>query len=221
VSQDILEELGAQIILGNTYHLYLPAGSRDGAKILGGLHGFIMFVAAGHSYRLGRVPGLQSQRTAQSQRRGCHVSLPTWDGSSHFFQPGGARWRRRSAWAPTSSWAFDECTELSGGWGRGRGSRLEFDGEVGGPAARNILKSTRMKSRGPAMLMWGQPPPGCPVEQSSTVNCLPAAHEVGQAAELRSAGQPGAAVPTYSVPTQKLIRNRPGRDGPGSAQGIC
>ena len=32
ISQDILEELGVQILLGNTYHLYLRPGSRAGAE---------------------------------------------------------------------------------------------------------------------------------------------------------------------------------------------
>ena len=32
VPQDILEELGAQIILGNTYHLYLAAGRQHRAQ---------------------------------------------------------------------------------------------------------------------------------------------------------------------------------------------
>src|SRR5579864_9209378 len=40
VSQDILEDLGAQIILGNTYHLYLRPGV-DTVRRMGGLHGFM------------------------------------------------------------------------------------------------------------------------------------------------------------------------------------
>src|SRR5205807_8022063 len=40
VSQDILEELGVQILLGNTYHLYLRPGI-DQIRSLGGLHRFM------------------------------------------------------------------------------------------------------------------------------------------------------------------------------------
>ena len=40
VPQDILEDLGAQIILGNTYHLYLRPGV-DTVRRMGGLHGFM------------------------------------------------------------------------------------------------------------------------------------------------------------------------------------
>ena len=38
--QEIVEELGAQIILGNTYHLYLRPGVETVRK-MGGLHGFM------------------------------------------------------------------------------------------------------------------------------------------------------------------------------------
>src|SRR5262249_1508203 len=40
VPQDTLEDLGAQIILGNTYHLYLRP-SVETVRKLGGLHGFM------------------------------------------------------------------------------------------------------------------------------------------------------------------------------------
>ena len=40
VPQDTLEELGAQIILGNTYHLYLRPGIET-VRQMGGLHGFM------------------------------------------------------------------------------------------------------------------------------------------------------------------------------------
>ncbi len=40
VPQDIVESLGAQIILGNTYHLYLRPG-HEAIRRMGGLHRFI------------------------------------------------------------------------------------------------------------------------------------------------------------------------------------
>src|SRR5262245_33549942 len=40
ISQDILEDLGAEIILSNTYHLYLRPGVEQIRK-LGGLHKFM------------------------------------------------------------------------------------------------------------------------------------------------------------------------------------
>src|SRR6202041_3324770 len=45
VSQDILEELGVQILLGNTYHLYLRPGV-DTVRKLGGLHRFMAWPRA-------------------------------------------------------------------------------------------------------------------------------------------------------------------------------
>src|SRR5712671_6783029 len=45
VPQDILEELGVQILLGNTYHLYLRPGVGTVRK-LGGLHGFMAWPRA-------------------------------------------------------------------------------------------------------------------------------------------------------------------------------
>ncbi len=40
VPQDLLEELGVQILLGNTYHLYLRPGVET-VRRMGGLHGFM------------------------------------------------------------------------------------------------------------------------------------------------------------------------------------
>ena len=40
VPQDTLEALGAEIILGNTYHLYLRPG-HEAIRRMGGLHKFI------------------------------------------------------------------------------------------------------------------------------------------------------------------------------------
>ena len=45
VSQDILEELGVQILLGNTYHLYLRPGVEQ-VRQLGGLHRFMAWPRA-------------------------------------------------------------------------------------------------------------------------------------------------------------------------------
>ena len=40
VPQDLLEEMGVQILLGNTYHLYLRPGVET-VRRMGGLHGFM------------------------------------------------------------------------------------------------------------------------------------------------------------------------------------
>src|SRR5882724_1781668 len=45
VPQDVLEDLGVDILLGNTYHLYLRPGIEQVRK-LGGLHGFMSWTRA-------------------------------------------------------------------------------------------------------------------------------------------------------------------------------
>src|ERR1041385_8815029 len=45
IPQDILEELGVQILLGNTYHLYLRPGIEQ-VRRLGGLHRFMSWPRA-------------------------------------------------------------------------------------------------------------------------------------------------------------------------------
>src|ERR1700745_700129 len=45
VPQDVLEELGVQILLGNTYHLYLRPGVEQ-IRNLGGLHRFMSWPRA-------------------------------------------------------------------------------------------------------------------------------------------------------------------------------
>jgi len=45
VPQDVLETVGAEIILGNTYHLYLRPG-HEAVRRMGGLHRFISWPRA-------------------------------------------------------------------------------------------------------------------------------------------------------------------------------
>ena len=45
LTQEMLEELGAEIILGNTYHLYLRPGHQT-IRALGGLHKFMSWPRA-------------------------------------------------------------------------------------------------------------------------------------------------------------------------------
>jgi queuine tRNA-ribosyltransferase len=45
VAQDVLESLGAEIILGNTYHLYLRPG-HEAIRRMGGLHRFMSWPRA-------------------------------------------------------------------------------------------------------------------------------------------------------------------------------
>ncbi len=68
-----LEAAGAQIVLGNTFHLYL----RPGLEVIeahGGLHR-LHALGASDSHRLGRLSGLEPEGHAPDQRAGCELSL--------------------------------------------------------------------------------------------------------------------------------------------------
>lgn len=107
VPQDIVESLGAQIILGNTYHLYLRPG-HESIRRMGGLHRFISWPRAMLTDSGGfQVFSLSSLRkvTDEGARFRSHL-----DGSSHFFTPEHSM-DVQIALGADISMAFDECTE--------------------------------------------------------------------------------------------------------------
>ena len=112
VPQGILEELGpdkqgAQIILGNTYHLYLRPGHQLIAG-LGGLHKFISWPRAMLTDSGGfQVFSLSKLRklTEEGVRFRSHL-----DGSSHMFSPEHSM-NVQIALGADICMAFDECTE--------------------------------------------------------------------------------------------------------------
>jgi queuine tRNA-ribosyltransferase len=84
VPQDILESLGAEIILGNTYHLYLRPG-HELIRGLGGLHKFISWPRAMLTDSGGfQVFSLAALRKVSDEGVRFRSHL---DGSSHFFTP--------------------------------------------------------------------------------------------------------------------------------------
>jgi len=108
VSQDILEELGAQIILGNTYHLYLRPGVETVRK-LGGLHRFMSWPRAILTDSGGfQVFSLNELRKVSEEGVTFRSHL---DGSSHFFSPESAMQAQIGLGADIIM-AFDECTEF-------------------------------------------------------------------------------------------------------------
>ena len=107
VPQDTLEALGAQIILGNTYHLYLRPG-HETIRGLGGLHRFISWPRAMLTDSGGfQVFSLSELRkvTDDGVRFRSHL-----DGSSHFFTPEHSV-DVQIALGADIAMAFDECTE--------------------------------------------------------------------------------------------------------------
>jgi queuine tRNA-ribosyltransferase len=107
VAQDVLETLGAQIILGNTYHLYLRPGHETIGR-MGGLHKFISWPRAMLTDSGGfQVFSLSQLRkvTDDGVRFRSHL-----DGSSHFFTPEHSM-DVQIALGADIAMAFDECTE--------------------------------------------------------------------------------------------------------------
>jgi len=107
VPQDILESLGAELILGNTYHLYLRPG-HEAIRRMGGLHRFISWPRALLTDSGGfQVFSLSQLRkvTAEGVRFRSHL-----DGSSHFFTPEHSM-DVQIALGADIAMAFDECTE--------------------------------------------------------------------------------------------------------------
>jgi queuine tRNA-ribosyltransferase len=108
VSQDILEELGVQILLGNTYHLYLRPGVEQVRK-LGGLHGFMAWPRAILTDSGGfQVFSLNELRKVSEEGVMFRSHL---NGSPHFFSPESAMAAQIGLGADIIM-AFDECTEF-------------------------------------------------------------------------------------------------------------
>ena len=107
VPQDVLEDLDAQIILGNTYHLYLRPGHEQIRK-LGGLHRFMswsrpMLTDSG-GFQVFSLSDLR-KLTGEGVTFRSHL-----DGSSHFFSPERSM-EIQIALGADIIMAFDECTE--------------------------------------------------------------------------------------------------------------
>jgi queuine tRNA-ribosyltransferase len=108
VPQDTLEELGAQIILGNTYHLALRPGV-DTVRHMGGLHGFMAWPRAILTDSGGfQVFSLNELRKVSEEGVTFRSHL---DGSSHFFSPESSMEAQIGLGADIIM-AFDECTEF-------------------------------------------------------------------------------------------------------------
>jgi queuine tRNA-ribosyltransferase len=107
VAQDTLESLGVEIILGNTYHLYLRPG-HEAIRRMGGLHRFMSWPRALLTDSGGfQVFSLNALRkvTDEGVRFRSHL-----DGSSHSFTPEHSI-DVQIALGADICMAFDECTE--------------------------------------------------------------------------------------------------------------
>jgi queuine tRNA-ribosyltransferase len=118
IPQHLLEELDAQIILGNTYHLYLRPG-HEVIRRMGGLHRFMSWPRAILTDSGGfQVFSLNELRkvTEEGVKFRSHL-----DGSSHFFSPEHSM-DVQIALGSDICMAFDECMEYPADYGRARRS---------------------------------------------------------------------------------------------------
>ncbi len=192
VPQDTLEELGAYIILGNTYHLYLRPGVETVRK-MGGLHGFMSWRRAILTDSGGfQVFSLSELRKLNEDGVTFRSHL---DGSSHFFSPESSMDAQIGLGADIIM-AFDECTEYPADQARTRAS-MEMTARW---AARSKKYFEEHKHEVPWKAASGKDHVG-----TAAIGCAGERQLAGEAAEHRSAGQPGAAVPTYSEQTQSLF----------------
>src|SRR5471032_335276 len=118
VSQDVLEQLNAEIILANTYHLYLRPG-HELIRRAGGLHRFMSWERPMLTDSGGfQVFSLASLRkvTADGVEFRSHL-----DGSKHFFSPEHSI-DVQIALGADIAMVFDECVETPASWERTRES---------------------------------------------------------------------------------------------------
>ena len=197
VSQDILEELGVQILLGNTYHLYLRPGVETVRK-LGGLHAFMAWPRAILTDSGGfQVFSLNELRKVSEEGVTFRSHL---DGSPHFFSPERAMEIQIGLGADIIM-AFDECTEFPADVTRARAS-MEM-------TARWAERSKKYFEEHKHEVPWassghvGTAAPGCPVERSSTGFCA-GSNPSGKESGLQLDRQPRA-VPTNPEHAQSLF----------------
>jgi queuine tRNA-ribosyltransferase len=179
VSQDLLEQLGVQILLSNTYHLYLRPGVET-IRQMGGLHRFMSWDRAILTDSGGfQVFSLNDLRKVSEEGVAFRSHL---DGSPHFLSPEKAMEIQIGLGADIVM-AFDECTEYPADLERARAS-MELTLRW---AARCKSYFEEHKHEVP----WGSRQPSAVSRQERQV--------------LRSAGRTNASAATRTEATQSLF----------------
>ncbi len=197
VSQDILEELGVQILLGNTYHLYLRPGVEQ-VRRMGGLHRFMAWPRAILTDSGGfQVFSLNELRKVTEEGVTFRSHL---DGSSHFFTPESSMEAQIGLGADIVM-AFDECTEHPADRERTRQS-MEL-------TLRWAQRSKKYFEQHKQEVPWttNQVGPDAPVRAGKRKLARGEECKIDQTktAELRSAGQVGTPAPPWFGATQDLF----------------
>jgi queuine tRNA-ribosyltransferase len=216
VSQEILEELGVEILLGNTYHLYLRPGIEQ-VRRLGGLHRFMSWDRAILTDSGGfQVFSLSELRKLTEEGVTFRSHL---DGSTQFLSPEAATEAQIGLGADIIM-TFDECTEYPA-----EPSRVRSSMEL---TLRWAERSKKYFEEHKHEVPWsrghvGTAAPSCPGahrrrDASTTETELRSAGRARRPAPTwdgmtqsagktpaSSAGQPRAAAPTHSDRTQALF----------------
>jgi queuine tRNA-ribosyltransferase len=199
VSQDLLEQLDVQILLGNTYHLYLRPGINQIRK-LGGLHRFMSWPRAILTDSGGfQVFSLSDLRKVTEEGVTFRSHL---DGSSHFLSPETATEAQIGLGADIIM-AFDECTEYPADPARNRNS-MEM-------TLRWAQRSKKYFEDHKKEVPWNSLQPSAIGHQERQIHVGPGVDaRAGEdsspsKAEQSSSGQPRAAVPTKPGQTQALF----------------
>jgi queuine tRNA-ribosyltransferase len=189
VPQETLEELTAQIILGNTYHLYLRPGVSTVRK-LGGLHRFMAWPRAILTDSGGfQVFSLNALRKVSEEGVTFRSHL---DGSPHFFSPESAMEAQIGLGADIIM-AFDECTEHPADQARTRAS-MEL-------TLRWAARSKKYFEENKHEVPWADDG-----HAGTDAFVRPGfAGVAGPAVEPRSVGRTNPSVPTYAGQTQSLF----------------
>jgi queuine tRNA-ribosyltransferase len=205
VPQDLLEELGVQILLGNTYHLYLRPGVEQ-IRRLGGLHRFMAWPRSILTDSGGfQVFSLNELRKVTEEGVTFRSHL---DGSTHFFTPESAMEAQIGLGADIIM-AFDECTEYPASGERARESMEmtlrwaarskkhfeEHKQEVPWDRARGETARVETARVGTAAL-------GCPASGARPPGQAAGSPEASTPAELRSADSRGRLSPREPSPLQ-------------------
>ena len=162
LTQDALEQLGARIILANTYHLYLRPG-HELIRKLGGLHQFMSWPGAILTDSGGfQVFSLSDLRkiTDEGVRFRSHL-----DGSEHLLTPENAA-EIQLALGSDIAMVLDECIETPAPRDIAE-SAVQAHDAMGANARANIFSKKRLKMATP------QPPPACPNGNSASSKAPP------------------------------------------------
>ena len=191
VPQEILEELGVEILLGNTYHLYLRPGIEQ-VRRLGGLHRFMSWDRAILTDSGGfQVFSLSELRKLTEEGVTFRSHL---DGSTQFLSPEAATEAQIGLGADIIM-AFDECTEYPA-----EPSRVRSSMEL---TLRWAERSKKYFEEHKHEVPWGRGHVG-----TAAPSC-PGAHRRRDASttetELRSAGRARRPAPTCSDHVQTLF----------------